>query len=488
MGRKVVAPPLGLATIAAATSADVDVRIVDQDLEEVPFDEDFDLVGITCMTSTALTAYDIADRFRESGHLVVMGGSHVSFEVKEALEHSDSVVQGEGELVWPQVVDDAGSGNLKPLYRSEGFPDLRNAPLPRWDLLTHSAYAYHQVQATRGCPHGCSFCCIHEMFGDRVRHRPIDSMVSELNVLSGFETKPVFFCDDNLLVKRSYARELIAAITPLNLRWQCQASLDMACDEDFLDRLARSGCHSVFIGFERLDSNAINWAGKNINKSISYQDAVERIQSRGIGVIASFIVGLQGDSQKTYDGISRFMEDVRPIGVMTNIYTPLPGTRAGRDTHQKGRIVTYDWSCYDARHAVSDPVTMTPKETEVAFDQLNRELFDWSAMATRFETFLEHQSRSAIHGERSKNANRKKKTIRRVLAIVSRLLLELVSTRDPGEAVFMGRMLWLAVRGRTSLGRAMAMIVQGIDWHGYSQGLSDRPAPKQKRIRERAVA
>jgi radical SAM superfamily enzyme YgiQ (UPF0313 family) len=136
-------PNLALPILAALSPPDVQISLTDDLLTPIRLDKDLkeiDLVGITVLTKTALRAYDIADAYRRKGIPVVLGGIHPTAVPEEANEHADSVVLGEAEEVWPRLVEDARTGDLKPFYRQEGYTDLSRMPTPRRDILPSKGY------------------------------------------------------------------------------------------------------------------------------------------------------------------------------------------------------------------------------------------------------------------------------------------------------------------------------------------------------------
>ncbi|GAH17833.1 unnamed protein product, partial [marine sediment metagenome] len=214
-GCKATGAPLVLPTLAALTPSDVEVILTDENAEPVNFEEKVDLVGITGITSVIPRAYEIADEFRKRGVPVVMGGIHVSMLPEEAIEHCDSVVTGEAEEIWEQVVKDAQKGSLQKFYRTPRFPDLANSPTPRWDLLKNDAYSYFTLQTGRGCPYDCDFCTVKVFNGRRYRHKRVEQVVREISFLQSIDSKKlIFFADDNLLSVPGYAKELFKAIKP----------------------------------------------------------------------------------------------------------------------------------------------------------------------------------------------------------------------------------------------------------------------------------
>jgi len=177
---------LNLPYVAAVTPPEVEVKIVDEAYEPINYDEKVDLVGITAQTPVAPRAYRIAEEFRKRGVPVVMGGVHASVLPHEALEHVDAVVIGEAEATWPQLLEDFRLGQLKRIYRANGWIKGEEIPLPRRELLNPRFYfPLKLLETTRGCPHRCDFCQVSRFFGNRYRNRPLKEIAKELEDIFG---------------------------------------------------------------------------------------------------------------------------------------------------------------------------------------------------------------------------------------------------------------------------------------------------------------
>jgi len=362
--------PLSLPYIAGLTPGDVDIQIIDELVDEVDFDTDVDLVGLSVLTPLAPRAYEIADRFRKRGIKVVMGGVHITMCPEEASSHADALVLGEAEETWPKLIQDFKKGRLQKIYRCSRPPDLKGLPVPRWDLLKMRYLPTYVVQTTRGCPFDCEFCAVTTFFGGKYRTRPIKEVVNEIKTLieSKRQRSPLgnifFFTDDNIYSNRSYAMQWLKEIIPLKIHWIGQAPITMAWDEELLKISADSGCIGVLIGFESLSQKNIDKMGKKINKIIQYEEAIRRIHSYGIKMIGSFMFGLDDDDKGVFERVVRFMEknhiDVPGMGTAT----PYPGTRLYKRLRKEGRIIKEDWSDYDSAQAVFRPRHMTPEELD----------------------------------------------------------------------------------------------------------------------------
>jgi radical SAM superfamily enzyme YgiQ (UPF0313 family) len=347
--------PLSLMVLAGLTPSLWEITIVDENLG-VP---DYramprpDLVGITAFTSQANRAYEVATYFRNMGVPVVMGGIHATMCQDEVTERVDSIVTGEAESIWPQVLDDACNGSLKRRYDG-GFAQINDVPPARHDLLD-AEYAFGAIQTTRGCPLNCSFCSVTAFNGARYRQRPIPDVVREFQSI---REKRVLVVDDNLIGTSpehiARAKDMFRAMAQANLRkeWIAQATINFADDEELLILAEKAGCRGVFIGFESPSAEGLREISKKFNllKGRDFRASVRRIQRHNILVAGSFILGLDIDEA----GIGkRIAEVARQYGVDNlNVLflTPLPGTRLWDQMKSQDRIALdtfpQDWKYY----------------------------------------------------------------------------------------------------------------------------------------------
>jgi len=347
--------PLGLMVLAGLTPPEWEISILDENLgaPDYPAMPRPDLVGITAFTSQANRAYEVAAHFRQRGVPVVMGGIHATMCLDEAIERVDSVVTGEAEGIWPQVLEDARHGRLKRRYDG-GFAEINDVPLARHDLLS-TGYAFGAIQTTRGCPLNCSFCSVTAFNGARYRQRPIPDVVREFQLI---REKHVLVVDDNLIGTRpdhiARAKDLFRAMAQANLRkeWIAQATINFADDEELLTLAAKAGCRGVFIGFETPTPEGLRELGKKFNllKGRDFRASVRRIQRHGILVVGSFIIGLDVDESGIGKRIAEAASDYGVDNLNALFLTPLPGTRLWDQMKSEGRITldTFpeDWGYY----------------------------------------------------------------------------------------------------------------------------------------------
>ncbi len=383
-------PYLGLLKVASLTPADWQVSVVDEKVEPLDLNQAVDLVGITCMTPAVNRGYEIANAFRQRGIKVIMGGMHISKMPEEALQHCDSVVIGEAEGLWPQILNDCEHGKLKRIYLHEnGYPSLDNLPAPDWDLYRNKRYLpVHFVETTRGCPHNCEFCSVTSSFGGKFRNRPIDDVEREIQNLKPFEGRfilknVVLFVDDNIISNRSHAKELLNRIIPYNLKWLGQTSVNIVKDHEILSLCRKSGCMGLLIGFETLSSDNLAAVGKGFNKPDDYIDVVKKMHDYGIGVDGSFVFGFDNDDEEVFERTADFIIKAKLDVCYFSILTPYPGTRLYTRMVNENRIIDHDWSNYNTNNVVFRPKMMEPEKLLDGFHYVLKEAFSYRSIFQR---------------------------------------------------------------------------------------------------------
>jgi radical SAM superfamily enzyme YgiQ (UPF0313 family) len=354
--------PLSLMVLAGLTPREWEISIVDENLGAPDYQAlpKPDLVGITAFTSQANRAYEVAGHFRRLGVPVIMGGIHASMCVDEVMERVDSVVTGEAEHIWPQVLEDARHGKLKRRYDG-GLAEISDIPLAQHDLLP-DRYAFGAIQTTRGCPLNCSFCSVTAFNGTHYRQRSIPDVVREFQLV---REKRILVVDDNLIGTSSShiarAKDLFRAMAQANLRkeWVAQATINFADDEELLVLAANAGCRGVFIGFESPSPEGLQELGKKFNllKGRDFRASVRRIQRHNILVVGSFIVGLDVDEPGIGKRIAEAANQYGVDNLNLLFLTPLPGTRLWDQMRAENRIALdafpEDWRYYTLTYPVA---------------------------------------------------------------------------------------------------------------------------------------
>jgi len=367
--------------LAAYTPAHWQVHHCDEIVERVDFNQPVDLVGITANTPAAQHAYELAHEFRRRGVAVVIGGPHATLLPEEAAEHADAVVIGEGELVWPQLLEDFEHGALQHFYRSCALPDLKCMRAPRWDLIKGRVYGKGVTIATRGCPFACDYCTIPQMYQRRMRYRPVGEVADEIRHAPG---RALIFWDDNLGTNRGYAKELFAAIAPFKRWWTSQCTADVAFDDEFLSLAARSGCKALFLGLETLSQASLNVANKRHNRAAEYREVIRRFHAHGIAVQAGVVFGFDHDDRTIFRTTVDFYRSAGLDSATVSVLIPFPNTPLYKRLEAEGRILTRDWSKYNGKKdVVFQPALMSPRELLMGMEWAARQFYSLPSILER---------------------------------------------------------------------------------------------------------
>ena len=408
--------------IAAYTPPDWDVKLVDEAVQTIDFDEPCDMVGISVMTCYAPRAYELATEFRKRGKTVVLGGVHPTYCPEEALQYCDTIVCGEAEDLWPQAMADYEAGQMKRIYRMEHFPALDDYRAPRIQLLSPDSYmTRHCTFTTRGCHFDCEFCSVSPFNGKTTRRRPVPEVIEEITRVKEWiraevvermtkgslwealtiaskiwvgleEGSIVAFVDDLHNSHRAYCRELWQALKALNIKWGCQSTLFLGDDPEMVKLAADSGCISVFVGMESISENSLAETNKGFNQVRKFEDQIKMFHDHGIMVNPGMVFGFDNDDESVFESTLNFLIRNRVELAYFNVLTPLPGTALFDRYTREGRIFDRDWAKYDGKHVVFRPKRMTPEQLQEGFFWANHEFYSLRSIWHR----LRHTSQRLV--------------------------------------------------------------------------------------------
>ncbi|WP_290798597.1 radical SAM protein [Halomonas sp.] len=377
--------PVPAAMVAALTPPDVEKRFFDDRLEPIAYDAPTDLVAISVETYTARRAYQIASEYRRRGVPVVMGGFHATLCPEEVSRYCESIVIGEAERTFPELIDDYRHGRPRKVYRADGRPAL--SVTPDRSIFAGKRYlGIRLVEFARGCRFKCDFCAITAFFGASQSHRPIERVLEELAQVRR-RGQMVFFIDDNLVSNLRAAKALMRALIPLKLRWVSQASINVAFDEEALDLMRRSGCQGVLVGFESLDPEGLAEMNKRFNLMHGGpHQALANFRRHGIRIYGTFIFGYDADSAETIDATVRFAQEEGLYIAAFNHITPFPGTPLETRLREAGRLRFERWwldEAYRYNMVPFHPKGMSAEELEHHCVQARRRFYGWRSILAR---------------------------------------------------------------------------------------------------------
>lgn len=388
--KRAVNPPLGLATLAALCPPHWQVRIVDENVEPLPLTPEADLIGIGGMGVQFARQRELIQYYRERGHFVAAGGSFASLCPERYQGVADTVISGEAERIWPRFCADFEAGAAQALYREDTAVDLRDCPVPRFDLLSLERYTTATIQFSRGCPYLCEFCDIIVMFGRKPRHKSLEQIGRELDALREIGARKVFFVDDNLIGNRATAKRLLRFLAEYQRRhgyrfsFGTETSLNLAEDEELMRLMRAAGFRWTFIGIESPDEASLREMRKVQNMRTDALAAVHRIHGHGIEVLAGFIVGFDNDTASTFERQYQFIAhsgiQTAMIGLLhamprTPLYERLRAAGRLREAHSGGDNTKLDTNV--------EPLNMSREELIEGYRELHRRLLADGAIAGR---------------------------------------------------------------------------------------------------------
>jgi radical SAM superfamily enzyme YgiQ (UPF0313 family) len=381
--------PLQLAVIAGITPPDIEVVMYDDRIEKIPFEEPTDFVAITVEIYTARRAYEIIQIYKERGVHTIIGGIHASLCTEEVSHYADTVIVGDAEFIWDQVIDDARNNHLQKIYYSRPGAPPQNV-FPDKKIFKGKDYLpISLIQFGRGCFFSCNFCAISAYFEKSYYKRDVSDVVREIK-LEG--KKIYFFVDDNIVAEKESSKQLFKALIPLKIKWVGQASLDMVNDLELMKLMQKSGCFGLVIGFESVSENGLRTLEKKPNMFClnNYSEPVRIIHDHGIFIWGSFTLGHDDETKESIEESYQFAYKNKFAFAAFNILLPYPGTLLHKKLEEENRLL-YDgkwWLHKD--YAFNDasfiPKNMTADELTQCCASLKKKWSSYKSIAGRLIT------------------------------------------------------------------------------------------------------
>ncbi len=387
--------PYTLMRLASLVPAEIPVEIWDENVRPLPLDtiREGDLVGITSMTVTIERAEQIARRAMKQGAGVVLGGVHATLMPEHSSTFAHSVMVGEGYFTWQRLIQEfaaEGIKGLQPLYVDESWADLTGLATISDRVIDmvreNDNYWTPYLEITRGCPRNCDFCTAIRVSGRRMRLRPVDEVVDEIQRR---RIKRFFLTDDNFGINFStdpdYCAHLFEALAKLDLHgWTCQSEMSIARFPELLEMSVAAHLDKHFIGFESVNpDNRRSLGGKSKGQAHSAGEAIRIIRGHGVGVVGLFVMGFDQDTPATFQAMWDFIRTSELDSVSTTMLTPYPGTPFRTLVESENRLLDVPWSHYDTAHVTFEPKNFTVDELRAAYDWLCRKIYSPAQIARR---------------------------------------------------------------------------------------------------------
>jgi radical SAM superfamily enzyme YgiQ (UPF0313 family) len=350
-GRWNVITPSVLLLAAIALEEAFEVDIVDEEFREIDQSRVYHIVCIYTVTPNVKRAYRYADKYRKEGTFIAIGGVHSSVMYKEASEHCDTIMIGEGEYTFRQFLTDYRSGTVKKSYvQKQGTVKMKDSPIPLYNYLNTGEQKLIPVQTARGCPHNCNFCNVNSLYGKGFRAKECEQIVNELVEIKKLPAaKKIYITNDNLLSSLEHFNQLTLVLKETAFTWYANTDISFGVQERYIRQAYDSGLRQVLIGFESIIKDNLyqldtgNFKFRYLRR---YKELIENIQSNGVGVVGSFMVGQLHDTEETFKYLEEFIYETKLYGASVTVMTPYPGTKLFYSMKKEDRITTYDWDYY----------------------------------------------------------------------------------------------------------------------------------------------
>lgn len=364
--------------LASYTPQNIDLTVIEENVEDIDFNKDYDLIGITVLTSAFNRAKDISEKFKEKGSTIVWGGIHPTVLPTESKRYADSIVIGAGEIAWKQLLSDFEKNSLK----SEYFGSLPNERiLPDRSVLNgKSFYNFDAVETSRGCSNSCDYCSVPVMNNGRFNQFSIDSVIEDIQSTHG---KYLFFVDDNLIGNPNRAKQLFQKMRGLGKKWLSQAPVYIANDDEMLRLAAESGCIGLYLGLESVSEYSLKEANKKRNKASEFKKQIKKIHDYGISIETGFIFGFDADSKGIFEQTLEFIDKTYIDSPNFHILTPYPGTKLYNKLKLENRLLHQDWSKYNTGNVVFYPKNMSLEDLQEGYNWINKQTYDWGRIIKR---------------------------------------------------------------------------------------------------------
>jgi radical SAM superfamily enzyme YgiQ (UPF0313 family) len=346
--KKASTPPLGLLTVAAMLPKDWNKKLIDENVLSLT-DEDLawaDYVFLSAMEVQRDSVRRVIARCKEEDVKIVAGGPLFTLE-PDQFPDVDHLVLNEAEITLPQFLADLEKGRPQSIYKTSDYPEIRQTPVPLWELLDRRRYDSMGLQFSRGCPFACDFCNITSMLGHRPRTKSAAQIIEELDRLYALGWRSnVFFVDDNFIGNK---KQLKAEILPALIEWrkgkkglpfQTEVSVNLADDEELLSLMAEAGFSSVFVGIETPSEAGLSECGKSQNKGRDLVASVKRLQRAGMQVQGGFIIGFDTDTASIFQDQIDFIQNSGIVTAMVGLLQAPFNTPLYERLFKQGRILS----------------------------------------------------------------------------------------------------------------------------------------------------
>ena len=348
MGKKSTYPPLGLLTVASLLPKEWKVDLIDLNIAELRESEleKYDFVFISAMNVQSVSVREVIRKCKDNSKTIVAGGTLFTHQYDEFPE-VDHFVLNEAEITLPEFLTDLQNNNLKRIYQTDKFANVKETPIPDWKLINMHEYAYAIVQYSRGCPYLCDFCDVTALFGREPRVKTSKQIISELDeILRNGKPEMILFADDNLIGNKvALKKDLLPALIDWRSKnkfapgFATQVTVNIADDNNLIELMLDAGFRHLFIGIETPDEKSLFESRKKQNLKRNLIDNISFLQNKGFIITGGFIVGFDSEDESIFTKQERLIEETGIIIATINVLKAPPGTELHKRMKQENRLI-----------------------------------------------------------------------------------------------------------------------------------------------------
>lgn len=472
ISKKAAVPPLGLITVSAMLPSSWEKKLVDMNVTKLKTTDIqwADMVFISAMNIQKDSADYVIDECVKQGVKIVAGGPLFTQEYQNYPEVSHFILN-EAEITLPLFLNDLESGRTPgKLYKTDGFADLSQSPVPDFHLLSMKDYAFMSLQVSRGCPYACDFCEITTLLGRKVRMKSTAQVIKELDALYKLNWRgSISVVDDNFI---GNTKQVKNELLPAMISWQkshkhpfafsSQASINLADDSRLLSLMSEAGFGSAFIGIETPSTASLQECNKIQNKNRNMLHSVMKIQRAGMLVSGGFIVGFDSDSPSVFQQQIDFIQQSGIVSAMVGLLNAPKNTKLYNRLVEEKRLINSS-SGNNTDYSMNFIPRMNQSELIAGYKKIINDIYATKPYYSRIRKLFANYKR--------KTPKKQKINIPTLKALVKSIYI--IGIRSKGKSDFWKFMIWTLVFQPTSLADALEYSIYGYHYR-IVYGLTDQ--------------
>ena len=420
-----------------------------------------DYVFISAMYIQKESVNKVIEECKKHKVSIVAGGPLFTREF-ESYPQIDHFILNEAEITLPIFLKDLENGHsANRIYKTDEYADISSTPAPEYHLLSRKAYAFMNIQVSRGCPFSCDFCEITSLLGHKVRMKDTSQIINELDVLYNLNWRgPVFIVDDNFIGNK---KEIKNSLLPAMKEWMqkhnypftfnTQTSINLADDEELMSMMTEAGFNSAFIGIETPVESSLLECNKVQNKNRDMLQSVKKIQKAGIQVSGGFIVGFDSDLPSVFKRQIDFIQQSGIVSAMVGLLNAPKNTELYKRLEAENRLTT-DATGSNTDFSMNFIPKMNYQELLDGYKTIIQNIYTSKPYYKRIRQFLLNYKRQ--------HARNKKIELSYLSAFIKSIVI--IGLLNKGRAEYWKFLIWTLLRRPALFLDAMTFTVYGYHY------------------------